>query len=274
MNSNSEGCVVEPDNRPQKHELSIATRFDRSGITTYHVIERDHTAGIQLEKIYDGHHRLLRIETRTPSSNSSTSFDIRTGERVKNIESSTLNDGSALRKEILYAQHDRAVESICVVAPNGTLVRKVERRFLGSRTTYQGQTEYDALGEPALTVNHSLDHATGCLLSRQQIKWLREGQRQLVESFSFDQAGGLRNYSRVLYHVDAGPFIEEIQWFDSRTQCLLRRTVRAFDRNGNETASDVLTYNEVGEVSARRSRFCDRVDNYVVLTSAATSGLV
>ena len=255
MNPNPDDCLPNPCTVRLEHDLSVASRLDGFGLITHHIIENDRRTGEHVEKIYDRSHRLVRIYKRSRSGSSLTTFDTLTGLRLKLMESSILGDGSSMKREVDYGHDDRSVESISVMAPNGTLVRTVERKFLGSRTVYHGQTEYDTLGEPLTSVNHSLDQATGHLTSRQQIKWLQDGKRFLVESFSFDGECGLRKYSKVVYYADAGPFIEEIQFFDSRTQSLLRRTISAFDRNGNETSTDILTYNEEGELSTRRSSF-------------------
>jgi hypothetical protein len=241
-----------------EHELSIGSRIDDQGVTTYHVTENDKQAGICIEKIYDGNRKLITLARRCPGSRSETTFDPLGGAVLRLHEYVSLHDGNSLTKEVIYGGFNRATESIILVAPNGELVRKVERTFVGKRTTYQGQTEYDRQGAPTTTVNHHLDETTGRLMRREQIQWLSHGRRWFSEFFYFDQTGGLSEYSRVLYHAAAGPFIEEIKSFDSRSQCLIQRKISAFDRSGKRTRSDVLTYNDEGEIADRQSRFFDK----------------
>jgi hypothetical protein len=169
-----------------------------------------------------------------------------------------LPDGNSLTKEILYEGNERCNEAIIVVAPNGELVRRVERQHVGLRTTFQGQTEYNSDGTPATTVNHHMDESSGRLVRREQTQWLHEGQRLLNENFYFDQTGSLQRYSKVLYHATAGPFIEENQFYDGETQSLLKREIAAYDLQGTQTCMDVLTYGEEGEIRERSSRFFDK----------------
>lgn len=258
MNADSDHRVVGFDPLRIDQDISLGTRIDERGIKTYHLIASEPNAGLFVEKIYNDEHKLIRMQKRTPAGRSETFYDPRSGATLRVVETASLNDGNSLTKEVVYGQTDRSNESISVVAPNGQLVRKVERRFVGSRTTYQGQTEYTAHGAPATTVNHHMEESTGRLMRREQIQWRKEGQRLLTESFCFDRAGGLQKYSKTLHHANAGPFIEEIQIFDSRTQCLLQREISAYNLTGLQTRMDVLTYNDAGEIAERTCRFFDK----------------
>jgi hypothetical protein len=258
MEPNSDNCVVDPRAFHPEQELSIGSRVDTFGHVTHHVVENDKRAGVSVEKIYDEKHRLIRMQKRTPISRSETAYDWRSGAVLRVFESASLSDGNSMTKEVVYGGDDRSNESITVLSPSGELVRKVEREFIGSRTTYQGQTEYANGGLPSTTVNHKMDEATGRLMRREQIQWLHEGQRLLSESFLFDSAGGLQTYTKTLYHQAAGPFIEERQLFDSRTQVLLKREITAFDRTGKQTRNDVLTYSDSGEIEVHDSHFFDK----------------
>jgi hypothetical protein len=251
-------CLIELDPRRPVQELSLGTRIDRNGKTTYHMITSDRRAGVFLEKIYDQDHRLIRLQKRSPASRSETSFDPKTGAVLRIFESSSLPDGNTLTKETVYDNKECSVEAIIVVAPNGELVRRVERRYMGLRTIFQGQTEYNVDGTPATTVNHHMDESTGRLARREQIQWLREGQRLLSENFYFDQSGALQKYCKVLYHCTAGPFIEETQFYDGQTQSLLKREIAAYDLQGRQTCMDELTYSDDGEICERSSRFFDK----------------
>jgi len=258
MSQEPDYCLAELDPRRSGQELSIGTRVDQSGKTTYHVVSSDKKAGVFLEKIYDQEHKLIQLQRRAPMSRSETSFDPNSGAVLRIFESASLPDGNSLTKEIEYHEGNRADEAVVVLAPSGELVRRVERRHYGLRTVYQGQTEYRGDGTPATTVNHFMDESTGRLVRREQIQWLREGQRLLSENFYFDRAGGLQKYTKVLYHAVAGPFIEETQIFDSQSQTLFKREVAAFDLAGKQTCLDVLTYDDDGEILERHSRFLDK----------------
>jgi hypothetical protein len=258
MSQEPDYCLAELDPRRSGQELSMGSRTDQNGKLTYFVTTRDRKAGVLLEKIYDQERKLLQLKRRAPGSRSETTFDPNTGAVLQIFESMLLPDGNSLTKDIVYRQENRAEEAVIVVGPNGELVRRVERRHLGLRTVYQGQTEYRPDGAPATTVNHYMDESTGRLIRREQTQWQSEGQRLLSENFYFDQAGGLHKYTKVLYHAGAGPFIEETQVFDSQSQTLFKREVAAFDLSGKQTCLDVLTYDDDGDILERHSRFMDK----------------
>src|SRR5262249_8720707 len=160
---------------------------------------------------------------------------------------------NSMTKNIVYEGDDRSNEAIIVLAPNGELVRRVERHHIGLRTIFQGQTEYQQDGTPAATVNHFIDPATGRLLKRGEIQWLGEGQRSMTEAFHFEHSGALSKYIKVLYHASAGPFIEETQHFDTKSQTLAKREIAAFSVQGKQTCLDVLVYDDFGEIAERHS---------------------
>jgi hypothetical protein len=257
MNSDQDPAVLQ--RAPfQGKELSVGKRFDRNGNSTFHVITNDKCSATYIEKIYDEDHRLTRLQKRTPGARSETTFDPITGAVLRIFESGALNDGNVLAKEVVYGDHGYSNEAIIVVAPNGDVVRRVEREYCRERTTYQGQTEYSEDGSPSTSVNHHLDQITGRLVRREQIQWLREGQRLVSECFQFDAEGSLEQYSKVLYYASAGPFVEETQVYDGQTQALIRREISAFDLAGKRTRMDVLTYDDFGDISERASHFFDK----------------
>lgn len=256
MSSEQEFCLADLD--PAKQDVSLGTRTDCNGLTTYHIASSDRRNGVFLEKIYDQNHRLIRLQKRSPGSRSETQFHPETGAVSRIFESATLPDGNSMTKNIVYDREDHSSEAVIVLSPNGELVRRVEREHVGMRTIYQGQTEYDTKGAPATTVNHHMDQSTGRLVRREQIQWLSDNQRLLTENFYFDQSGALKKYSKVLYHANAGPFIEEMQVFGGQTQTLLKREIAAYDINGKQTCMDVLTYDASGEIQERHSRFFDK----------------
>ncbi|MGH9549861.1 MAG: hypothetical protein ACRD3W_10820, partial [Terriglobales bacterium] len=258
MSTDPQFCVTPLDAQKASEELSLGTRIDRNGKTTYHVVSSDRKCGVFLEKVYDQEHRLVRLQKRGSGSRCETQFNPESGAVVRIYESANLPDGNSLTKEIVYDKDDRANEAVVVLSPNGEIVRRVERQHYGVRTVYQGQTEYHQDGTPATTVNHHMDHSSGRLVRREQVQWLREGQRLLSENFYFDQSGALQKYSKVLFHATAGPFIEETQMFDGQTQTILKREIAAFDVNGKQTCMDVLTYDDSGDVLERNSRFFDK----------------
>jgi len=255
MEKKPDPCLAGLGMLGKEHELSIGSRVDADGTLTYHVIENDRRTGVLVEKVYDSSRRLMQLECRSRGSRINNRYDPESGRIVKLQECTVLNDGNSLTREVLYGDFDRSSENIVVVSPSSEVVRRVQRQFVGKRTTFQGQTEYNSEGAPSTTVNHHLDEATGRLVRREQIQWLSEGQRRFSEFFSFDQAGGLKEYSRTLYHAAAGPFIEETQLFDPRTQTLIRRNISAFDRTGRRTRADVLVYNDEGEIDSNAHFF-------------------
>ncbi|HEY9711930.1 MAG TPA: hypothetical protein V6C72_00595 [Chroococcales cyanobacterium] len=249
---------VEPDDCWRQTDLG--TRIDRNGKTTYHVLTSDRRAGVFFEKVFDQDHNLLRIQKRSRSSTSESHFDTASGALKRIFESSTLPDGNSMTKELVYREpysSNASDESVIVISPNGELVRRVEREHVGSRTVFQGQTEYNLDGTPATTVNHHMDQASGRLLRREQIQWHSEGHRSLAETFHFNMAGALVKYSKVLYHSGAGPFLEEIVVYDSQGQTIAKREIVSYSFEGQRTSRDILTYSYVGEILERKTIFFD-----------------
>lgn len=259
-------------NASSSPELNVGTRVDRNGKTTYHVSNRDRRLGVQIEKVFDQDENLIRISKKARQSQSETYFDPKTGSVTRIYESSTLPDGSTLTKDIVYSSDERSSEAVIVVSPNGELVRKVERLHAGMRMLFQGQTEYNADGVPATTVNHHMDLANGNLMHRQQIQWSGERSKSLTEDFYFNHNGVLIKYVKVIFHASGGPFLEETQEFYCPNQQLRRREIAAFNADGTRTCIDVLEYGDAGLVTARNSTFFDQNGNAIATRRVGTEG--
>lgn len=244
-------------------DLNLGTRIDRNGQTTYHVVCSDRRVGVFLEKIYDKDHKLIRLQKRSRDSRSETFFDTVNGAITHIFETSTLPDGDTLTKNIVYLDSERSSEDVIVVAPNGELVRRVEREVVGLRTVFQGQTEYNADGTPATTVNHRMDPATGNLIHREQIQWLCEQQRSLTEDFFFDGVGNLVKYNKVLYNAKSGPLLEEMQEYDPANHAVLKREIKGYSLNGRQNCIDTLTFKSDGQIAERHSTFFDEQGNTI-----------
>jgi len=271
MTTERDNCELDFRPPAEGQDLNLGTRIDRNGKTTYHVLTTDRRAGVFLEKVYDQDHHLIKLQKRSRGSRSETYFDTESGAVIRIFESSTLPDGSSLTKNIIYTGRDRSSEDVIVISPNGELVRRVEREHVGMRTVFQGQTEYNCDGTPASTVNHRMDLATNRLVHREQIQWLSEQQRSLTEDFHFDHAGNLIKYSKVLYHPNSGPFLEETQEYDPANQSLTRREITGYSTGGKQTCIDTLTYNAAGEVTSRESIFFDENGNPIASRNCAHS---
>lgn len=244
-------------------DLNLGTRIDKNGKTTYHIISSDRRIGVFLEKIYNEEHKLIRLQKRSRDSRSETLFDTISGAITHIFETSALPDGDTLTKNTMYTGLDESSEDIIVVAPNGELVRRVEREVVGMRTIFQGQTDYNSDGTPATTVNHSMDRATGNLVHREQIQWLSEQQRSLTEDFYFDSVGNLIKYNKVLYNAKSGPLLEELQEYDPTNHAVLKREIKGYSLNGRQNCIDTLTYNRDGQVAERHSTFFDDQGNTI-----------
>ena len=237
-------------------ELSLATRISDNGSTTYHVIANDRQTGTSLEKVFDEDYQLMCVRKRTTSGSHETWFNPHTGTTVRIFESSPLSDGNQLTREVRYSNLDRSSEVVIVLSPADEIVRRIEREFSGPRTAYQEQTEYNN-GAPITTVRHHMDEYSGRLLRREQDRWLVNGNYLFREIFSFDVNGGLRQYTKVFFYQNAGPFVKETRVYDSKSQFLLWREIVIFDRKGEQTGSERMTYDDRGKLHHRRSRFLE-----------------
>lgn len=253
----SDESLIDFQPPPDWREIDLGTRIDRNGETTYHVLSSEGKSGVFFEKIFDQDHKLMRIQKRSATSRSETHFDTVSGAITRIFESSTLSDGSSMMKDIIYDEADKSCESVTVIAPNGELVRRVEREHLGTRAIFQGQTEYNAEGRPAATVNHHMDPLTGHLVRREQIQWRDEHHRSLTENFLFNYAGILVRYIKTLYHAGAGPFLEEIQEYDPQSQSMVKREIFGYNTAGDQTCLDTITYSESGLILERKTIFFD-----------------
>jgi hypothetical protein len=258
-----EDRLLAVDPTASDQDLDLGTRVDQNGQTTYHVICSDRRFGVFLEKIYDKDHKLIRLQKRSRDSRSETLFDTRSGAVTHIFETSTLPDGDTLTKNTIYWDSEKSSEDVIVVAPNGELVRRVEREVVGLRTIFQGQTEYNSDGTPATTVNHSMDQATGNVIHREQIQWLSEQQRSLTEDFFFDEVGNLVKYNKVLYNANSGPLIEELQTYDPSNHAVLKREIKGYSSSGRQNCIDTLTYDPDGQISERHSTFFDEQGNTI-----------
>lgn len=239
---------------------NLESRTDANGVTTYHLKTLDRRTGTYTEKIFDADHRLSAVKRTNGTSRSDSTFDVNTGEMTRLCEVSTLPDGSTMTKDVTYARANRSFELVVVVAPNGERVRKVERQHVGMRTIFQGQTEF-MNGAPITTVNHYMDMATGRMMRREQIHWRLEGQRALSENIHFDKSGFVSRYTKIVYHSNAGPFLEEIQDFYKGSNCVKTRKVSAYNLSGIQTCFDLVEYSEHGSVASRHSSFFDDLGN-------------
>lgn len=244
-------------------ELNLGTRVDRDGRTTYHVISSDRRIGVFLEKIYNEEHKLVRIQKRSQDSRSETFFDATTGAITQIFETAALPDGDTLTKNTTFYDDNKSSEDVVVMSPNGELVRRLEREIVGIRTLFQGQTDYNADGTPATTVNHRMDKVTGNVIYREQIQWLSENQRSLTEEFFFDNDGNLIKYNKILFNAKSGPLLEEQQTFDPENHNVVTREIKGYNTNGAHNCSDYRSYRPNGKTAARRATFFDEQGNSI-----------
>ena len=236
-------------------EIDVGTRIDLNGKTTYHMLTSNSRADYFIEKVYDDKHNLVRIIKRSTESRSETDFDPGTGDATRIFESSQLPDGSLMTKEIVYAGQG-SIETVVVISSEGDLVRTVQRDFVGVKTIYQAQTDYKPNGMPAETINHTMDEATGKLVHREQIKWLRDGQRSLTEHFYFTVSGTVDKYVKVLYHANGAPFVEETHRYGGKGY-MLRREIIQYNADGVQTAADLTMFDETGDILQRSTTYYD-----------------
>jgi hypothetical protein len=206
--------------------------------------------------VFDEKHHLISVTRRSPAWKCETRFDAETGEKTHFSECASLPDGNMMTKDVAY-DGENSIELVIVTAPNGETVRRVERETNGEMIVYQGNTEYSDDGIPTTTINHFMDQSTGQLIRREQIHWLNVRQRLLRETYSFDLCGRLYQYSKVFYLIDAGPYLEEVQHFDVELHMLIKRELTSFNRTGDKTRTDVLTYNEPGQITKWKSKYFD-----------------
>ncbi|MDZ4838004.1 MAG: hypothetical protein SGJ27_29830 [Candidatus Melainabacteria bacterium] len=236
-------------------EVDVGTRIDLNGKTTYHVLTSDRKVGFFVEKVYNDKQNLVRIVKKARNSRSETDFAPDTGDVVRIFEASTLPDGNSMTKEIVYA-HERSTETIVIVTPDGDLKRTVQRESVGIRTLHQGQTDYKPNGNPSVTINHTMDPKNGKLAHREQIRWLKDGQRALTEHFFFNASGAVSKYTKILYHACGGPFLEETHRYGP-TGHMLRREIIQYNPTGVQTAADLTMYDEKAEITQRSTTYYD-----------------
>ncbi|MBZ0185340.1 MAG: hypothetical protein K8F91_03735 [Candidatus Obscuribacterales bacterium] len=237
------------------NEIDVGTRLDENGKTTYHVLTSQRKVGFFVEKIYGANQNLVKIVKRGRNSRSETDFDASTGDVCRIFEAANLPDGSSMTKEITY--NDKiAAESVIIVGPSGELKSTIQRESVGIRTLFQGQTDYKKDGTPSVTVNHAMDADTGKLAHREQIKWLLDGQRALTEHFYFEANGSVGKYTKIIYHANGGPFIEETHRYGEQGH-MLRREIIQYNPNGVQTAADMTVFDESGEIGQRSTTYYD-----------------
>ncbi len=236
-------------------EIDVGTRIDLNGKTTYHVLTSDRKVGYFVEKVYNEQQDLVRIVKRGKNSRSETDFSAGSGDVVRIFEANTLPDGNSMTKEIVYLD-DRSTETVIVISPDGELIRTVQRESVGIRTLSQGQTDYKQSCVPSLTINHTMDPKTGKLIHREQVRWLKDGQRALTEHFYFGDSGAAIKYTKVLYHASGGPFLEETHRYGPDGN-LLRREIIQYNPTGVQTAADLTMYDDDGEIVQRSTTYYD-----------------
>lgn len=267
MNQDYQNLSEVLDFEPEYHQLDIGTKIDLNGKTTYHVLTNDRKVGYFIEKVYDQNQRLIRMIKRGHSSRSETDFDTKTGDVSRVFESCALPDGNTMTKEIVYNLDGKANEAVIVIDPEGKLVRLVARENIGLRTIFQGQTEYNADGNPTATVDHYLDPDNGKLMRRQQTQWRTDRQKAITEDFYFNPQGEVVRHIKTIYHPCAGPFIEETQIFDGNPRKLSRREIASFNVDGKQTSIDVTVYDGDNNVIERFSTFFDEQGQPLVRNS-------
>lgn len=237
-------------------EVDVGTRIDLNGKTTYHVLTSERKVGYFVEKVYNDTQDLVRIVKRCKNSRSETDFSPESGDVVRIFEASTLPDGNSMTKEIIYSG-ERSTETVVVLSPAGELKRTVQRESVGIRTLHQGQTDYRNDGIPSVTINHTMDNKTGKLAHREQIRWLKDGHRALTEHFFFNPNGAVSKYTKILYHACGGPFLEETHRYGSESGHMLRREIIQYNPTGVQTAADLTTYDESGDITQRSTTYYD-----------------
>ena len=250
-----EGRKATPPADEHWREVDVGTRIEVDGKTTYHVLTSEKRPGFFIEKVYDDKQNLIRIVKRSKDSRSETEFNAITGDASRIFEASKLPDGNSMTKEIVYAG-DKATETVAVVGDDGELIRTVLRESVGIRTIFQGQTDYKSNGMPSMTTNHTMDHETGKLAHREQIRWLKDGQRSVTEHYFFAPRGAVTKYVKVLYHACGGPFIEETHRYGESGH-MVRREILQFNPDGIQTAADLTAYDDDGEIVQRSTTYYD-----------------
>ncbi len=252
-------------------EIDVGTRIDLNGKTTYHVLTSDRKVGYFVEKVYNEQQNLVRIVKRGKNSRSETDFSPDNGDVVRIFEACTLPDGNSMTKEIVYFE-DRSTETVIVISPDGELIRTVQRESVGIRTLSQGQTDYKRSCVPSVTINHTMDPKTGKLVQREQVRWLRDGQRALTELFYFGSSGVVYKYTKILYHASGGPFLEETHRYGPESN-LLRREIIQYNPTGVQTAADLTMYDDDGEIVQRSTTYYDHRGSAVSTDATDNSAL-
>ncbi|MBA3859150.1 MAG: hypothetical protein C0507_19770 [Cyanobacteria bacterium PR.3.49] len=242
--------------------LKLEAHTDAQGVTTYHLRTRDNKTQIETEKTFDSEQRLIRIVKHSASSQSETELDPESGSTLRITEHNSLPDGSRLTKETNYAEGNQSNESVVVISAEGEIIRLVERQMVGMHTVFQGQTEHHG-GKPQTTVNHYVDIETGRLMRREQIQWQDVKQRSATENLYFDEVGYVTRFTKTIFYVGAGAFLEESQEFYSASDALHRRELCVYNTHGVRTCLDVVEYTDDGEITERMSQFFDDDGNPV-----------
>ena len=111
---------------------------------------------------------------------------------------------------------------------------------------FTGQTEYNRQGKAILTVNHWFDKITAKLSVREQIQWLSNGERGVTEHFTFTKDGSLVKYHKSLVHPPTDSYMEEIHLYDPRSQSLLRKEVKTYERHDLQAEVEITIYDTRG----------------------------
>ncbi|MDX1985903.1 MAG: hypothetical protein SFV17_04370 [Candidatus Obscuribacter sp.] len=245
--SNSSPASLSAEDFDQSfREVDLGARVDGPIRTTFHVYKSDERIGFFLEKVFDEQGRLIRMTKRTADGRSETRFDPSTGDIDKIFETYTMPDGNILTKEKRYLPDDNSLESVIVVDPQGNLVRTVLREMKSLKSVFTGQTEYNRQGKAILTVNHWFDKITAKLSVREQIQWLSNGERGVTEHFTFTKDGSLVKYHKSLVHPPTDSYMEEIHLYDPRSQSLLRKEVKTYERHDLQAEVEITIYDTRG----------------------------
>ncbi|HEY9868008.1 MAG TPA: hypothetical protein V6D08_02270 [Candidatus Obscuribacterales bacterium] len=268
MNLQSSQWTVAVDAR-MPAGVPLDKKVEADGRVTYRCYAIDTTSGISTETVYDEQCRPVRILKRsTTGSQAEVHLDPETGRRRRLSEVSKAPDGSTVSREVAYLDDDRQSEIVTILTARGLLGKLIERHHTGPRTTYQGETTYDSEGNPSQSINQHMQPGSGALVHREQIYWVREGQRAMTEHFHFNEVGMLTRYVKVLHYLHAGPFSEETQDFHPERGHLVRRELVAYSPDGFQTCLDVLFYAEDGSVAERKSTFFDCLGRPIAIRAA------
>lgn len=211
-----------------------------------------------LETTFSDNRQLTRIARRTDHGKIEIELDPTTGDRRRACEVATMFDGTVINDEVIYHDALRSKQLVTITTASGQLVRIVERWYLGSRVTYQGQTNYTETGEPHYTVNQHKDPQNDLLMHREEIYWLKEGHRAMTEHYYFNFYGHTNRYIKILFYASAGPFSQDTQDFHPETHQLWRRELAGFTTDGIQNYLDILCFDPQGKLQDLSCVFFDR----------------